>query len=65
VLDEAMGFLFVKLLALTLFDWRDGSMENHEFFITFLGREIFSLGKIVFILVSVHAFSVFNCKSRT
>jgi hypothetical protein len=39
-------------------------MENYDFsFITFPGREIFSLCKIVFIPVSVHAFSGLIFKS--
>jgi hypothetical protein len=32
VLDEAMGFFLLKLLALTLFDCRGGSMENYDFY---------------------------------
>jgi hypothetical protein len=59
VLDEAMGFLLLKLLALALFDCRGGSMENYDFsFIIFLGRKVSFLCKIVFIPVSVHDFSV-------
>jgi hypothetical protein len=39
-------------------------MENYDFsFITFLGREIFSLCKIVFIPVTIHAFSGLIFKS--